>query len=77
MVKNLPANAGDAGDRVSIPGWRGFPGIRNIPYILAWGIPQIEEPGGLQSMGLHRVKHDLVAEHTYPILLCVCVCVCV
>ena len=31
MVKNLPANAGDAGDRVSIPGWRGFPGIRKWP----------------------------------------------
>ena len=27
---------------------------------LAWRIPQMEEPGGLQSMGLHRVGHDLV-----------------
>ena len=26
--------------------------------ILAWGIPQTEEPGGLQSMGSKRVKHD-------------------
>ena len=26
--------------------------------ILAWRIPWTEEPGGLQSMGLHRVKHD-------------------
>ena len=26
--------------------------------ILAWEIPQIEEPGGLQSMGLQRVGHD-------------------
>ena len=25
---------------------------------LAWKIPQMEEPGGLQSMGLHRVEHD-------------------
>ena len=49
-------------------------------YILAWGIPQIEKPGGLQSMGSQRVRHDLVAEHTYPILsysACVCVCMCV
>ena len=28
--------------------------------ILAWRIPRTEEPGGLQSMGSQRVKHDLV-----------------
>ena len=27
--------------------------------ILAWVIPQTEEPGGLQSMGLPRVRHNL------------------
>ena len=27
--------------------------------ILAWRIPGTEEPGGLPSMGLHRVGHDL------------------
>ena len=26
--------------------------------ILAWRIPYTEEPGGLQSMGLQRVRHD-------------------
>ena len=26
--------------------------------ILAWRIPGTEEPGGLQSMGSQRVKHD-------------------
>ena len=26
--------------------------------ILAWGIPGTEEPGGLPSMGSHRVRHD-------------------
>ena len=26
--------------------------------ILAWRIPETEEPGGLLSMGLHRVGHD-------------------
>ena len=26
--------------------------------ILAWGIPWTEEPGGLQSMGLQRVRPD-------------------
>ena len=26
--------------------------------ILAWRIPRTEEPGGLQSMGSQRVRHD-------------------
>ena len=26
--------------------------------VLAWRIPGTEEPGGLPSMGLHRVGHD-------------------
>ena len=26
--------------------------------VLAWRIPGMGEPGGLQSMGLHRVGHD-------------------
>ena len=26
--------------------------------VLAWRIPGTEEPGGLSSMGLHRVGHD-------------------
>ena len=30
--------------------------------ILAWEIPWTEEPGGLQSMGLQRVGHDLATE---------------
>ena len=35
--------------------------------ILAWRIPGMGEPGGLPSMGLHRVKHgwcDLAAAAT-------------
>ena len=28
--------------------------------ILAWEIPWTEKPGGLQSMGSQRVRHDLV-----------------
>ena len=31
--------------------------------IFAWEIPRIEEPGGLQSMGLQRVGQDCVTEH--------------
>ena len=26
--------------------------------VLAWRIPETGEPGGLPSMGLHRVEHD-------------------
>ena len=33
--------------------------------ILAWKIPRTEESGGLQSMGLQRVRHHLVTEHTH------------
>ena len=29
--------------------------------VLAWRIPGTEEPGRLQSMGSHRVGHDLAA----------------
>ena len=46
MVKNLPANPGDAG---WIPGWGRSPGGGNGAYshILAWEIPWTEEEGRL------------------------------
>ena len=60
MVKNSPANAGDAGDKCSIPGSGQPPGGGKATHssILVWEIPWTEEPGGLQSMGLQRVRHD-------------------
>jgi len=33
-------------------------GNGNPLHILALKIPWMEEPGGLQSMGLQRVRHD-------------------
>ena len=33
-------------------------GMTTHSSILAWRIPWTEEPGGLQSMGLQRVRHD-------------------
>ena len=37
--------------------------------ILAWRIPQIEEPGELRCMGLHRVgPTELISEHTWLII---------
>ena len=46
VVKNSPANAGDAS---SIPGSGLSPGEGNgnVSSILDWEIPQTEEPGGL------------------------------
>ena len=33
-------------------------GIATYSSLLIWRIPWTEEPGGLQSIGLHRVGHD-------------------
>ena len=33
-------------------------GMATYSSILAWRIPWTEEPGGLQSMGSQRVRHD-------------------
>ena len=35
-------------------------GMATHSSILAWRIPGTEEPGGLQSIGSQRVRHDLV-----------------
>ena len=53
-VKILPASAGDVRDTGSIPESVRSPG----GSILAWRIPWTKEPGGLQYMGSHRVRHD-------------------
>ena len=51
MVKNLPANAGDA--RIQSVGQENLLEKEMATYssILAWEIPWTEEPGRLQSMG--------------------------
>ena len=57
VIKNPLANAGNAG---SISG-SGDPleeGMATHSSILFWRIPWTEEPGGLQSMGSQRVRHD-------------------
>ena len=61
VVKNPPANTGDVG---SVPGLERSPGEGNGNHssILAWEIPWMEEPGGLQSMGSQRVRHNLVTK---------------
>ena len=37
--------------------------------VLAWRIPGTGEPGGLPSMGSHRVGHDLAAAAALPDLV--------
>ena len=59
MVKNLPANAGDLRDAGLIPGLgRSSGGGHGNPPQYSWRIPWTEEPGRLQSMGSHRVRHN-------------------
>ena len=60
MLKNPPANAGDIRDMGSIP-----ESVSSLEKemathssVLAWRIPRTEEPGGLQSIGLHKVRQD-------------------
>ena len=40
-------------------------GIATHSCILAWRIPWTEEPGGLQSMGSQRVRHDWPHTHVF------------
>ena len=60
VVMNPPAKAGDIRDTDSIPGLGRSPGEEMATHftILAWSIPWLEEPGGLQSIGMQRVRHD-------------------
>ena len=62
MIKNLPASAGNVRDRHSIPGWEDplEKGMASHSSILAWRILWTKEPGGLQSVELHRVRHTEV-----------------
>ena len=60
VIKNLPANTGDERDAGSILGQEDPLGKEMATHfsILAWRIPWTEEPGGLQSMGSQRVRHN-------------------
>ena len=69
VVKNPFANARDAGskkkkkrerDAGSILGSE--EALEKHSSFLGWEISWTEEPGALQSMGLQRVRHDLVTK---------------
>ena len=63
-VKESAHNAGDMGLQVQSLGWEDpLEKEMTTNYsILAWEIPQTEEPGGLQSMWLQRVRHNLATK---------------
>ena len=60
MVKNLLDNAGDlrsTGSMIPRSGRSPGGGHGNPLQSSCWRIPWTEEPGGLQSIGLPRVRH--------------------
>ena len=68
MVKNMPAIWET---QVRSLDWEDplEEGMATHSSILAWRIPWTEEPGGLQSMGSHRVRHDWATNtFTLPVL---------
>ena len=60
LVKNPPASAEDLKDIDMSPGSGRSPGGRhgNPFHHSCWENPWMEEPGGLQSTGLQRVRDD-------------------
>ena len=66
VVKNPPASAGDARDMGEIPGSGRPPEYKMATHssILAWKMPWTEVSGGLQSLGLQRVGHNLATKHS-------------
>ena len=66
VLKNLPASTEDAGDVCISDVWslnQEDPleeEMATCSGILAWDIPWLEEPGGLQYVGSQRVEHNWV-----------------
>ena len=73
MVKNLPAMRET---RVLSPGQKDplEKGMATLSGILDWRIPWTEEPGGLQSIGPHRVKHNCMTDNTTTTTKCCYYC---
>ena len=59
-LKNLPAMQEMQKTQVQSMGWKDplEEGVATHSSRLVWRIPWTEEPGGLQSIGSHRVRHD-------------------
>ena len=73
MVKNLPAvqenQVWSLGQEGSLE-----KGMATHSSILAWELPWIEEPGGLQSKGLPRVRHDWATNTSTILSPLTCLC---
>ena len=65
--KNLPAMRETQEIQVRSLSWEDplEKGMATHSSILAWRIPWTEEPGGLQSMGSQRVRHDWVTKLSF------------
>ena len=59
-MKNLPAIQETQESQVQSLGQEDplEKGVATHPSILTWEIPWLEQPGGLQSLGSQRVRHD-------------------
>ena len=58
VVKTLPAMQETEETRAQSLGWEDPLEEGNHSSILAWRNPRTEEPGGVQSIGSQRVRHD-------------------
>ena len=60
MIKNMPEMQETQEMQVRFLGGEGplEEGMATHSSILAWSIPWTKEPGRLQSIGSHRVRHD-------------------
>ena len=66
MVKNLPANEGEAGSLGQKDALEKE--MATYSSIVAWKIPWTEEPGGLQSIGSKKIRPNVVSEHAVLLL---------
>ena len=70
MVKNLPPTQGIQVQSLGEDLWVREDSLEKEmathTSILAWGTPQTEEPDGLQSMELQRVRHNGVTFTSVP-----------
>ena len=67
MAENPPASAGDVRDAIASPGQEDPLEEETATHssMLAWRIPWMEEPGGLQSTGSQRVgSNEQLSMHT-------------
>ena len=58
VVRSLPASAGDAGDRGSIPGWGRFPGGKKGNPLQYAGLENSMDRGAWQATVLETAELD-------------------